>query len=89
VSSVSFIDTLPVDKHALHSIRYRFKVDIIWTVISTNYPELRQNEVSKDITHKPIITRGLTIKTTVHHTDTVSVIVGCSSTMGRGIFKVI
>jgi hypothetical protein len=78
VSSVSFIDTLPADKHALHDIRFRFKVDNIWTVISTNHPELKQNEVSKDISLDPLLTHDLTIKTTIHHTDTVSVIVACS-----------
>src|SRR5690242_18597851 len=78
VSSVSFIDTLPADKHALHDIRFRFKVDNIWTVITTNHPELRPNDVSKDINLDPLETRGLTVRTTVHHTDTVSVIVGCS-----------
>ncbi|MGA9840927.1 MAG: hypothetical protein WBQ25_01285 [Nitrososphaeraceae archaeon] len=78
VSSVSFIDSLPADKHALHDIRYQFKVDNIWTVISTNHPELRPNEVSKDISLEPIVTHDLTIKTTIHHTDTVSVMVACS-----------
>jgi hypothetical protein len=81
VSSVSFIDTLPADKHALHDIRFRFKVDNIWTAIASNHPELRPNKVSKDISLEPIVTHDLTIKTTIHHTDTVSVIVvivGCS-----------
>ncbi|HEY7572051.1 MAG TPA: hypothetical protein VH796_11850 [Nitrososphaeraceae archaeon] len=78
VSSVSFIDSLPADKHALHDIRFRFRVDNIWTVISANHPELRQNDISKDISLEPIVTHDLTIKTTIHHTDTVSVIVGCS-----------
>ena len=78
LSSVSFIDTLPADKHALHDIRFRFKVDSIWTVITTNHPELRPNDVSKDINLDPLETQGLTVRITVHHTDTVSVIVGCS-----------
>jgi hypothetical protein len=78
VSSVSFIDSLPANKHALHDIRYRFRVDNIWTVISTNHPELRPNEVSKDISLEPIVTHDLTIKTTIHHTDTVSVMIACS-----------
>ena len=77
---LSFIDSLPTDKHALHDIRFRFKVDNIWTVIATNYPELRPNEVSKDISLEPIVTHDLTIKTTIHHTDTVSVMVECSQT---------
>jgi hypothetical protein len=78
VSSVSFIDTLPSDKHTLHDIRFRFKVDNIWTAIANNHPELKPNEVSKDISLDPIITQGLTIRITIHHTDTVSVIVACS-----------
>ena len=78
VSSVSIIDSLPANKHALHDIRFRFKVDNIWTVISTNHPELKPNEVSKDILLDPLLTHDLTIKTTIHHTDTVSVIVTCS-----------
>jgi hypothetical protein len=80
VSSVSFIDTLPANKHVLHDIRFRFGVDNIWTVISTNHPELKPNEVSKDISLDPLLTHDLTIKTTIHHTDTVSVMVACSQT---------
>jgi hypothetical protein len=78
VSSVSFIDNLPSDKHALHDIRFRFKVYNIWTGISTNHPELKPNQVSKDISLDPLLTHDLTIKTTIHHTDTVSVMVACS-----------
>jgi hypothetical protein len=78
VSSVSFIDTLPADKQALHDIRFRFKVDNIWNTITTIHPELEPNAKSKDISLEPIATHDLTIKTTIHHTDTVSVIVGCS-----------
>jgi hypothetical protein len=75
---VSFIDTLPSDKHALHDIRFRFKVDNIWNIVATNHPELKPNEVNKDILLDALLTCDLTIKTTIHHTDTVSVIVGCS-----------
>ena len=78
VSSVSFIDSLPPDKNALHDIRFRFKVINIWTIISTNHPELKPNQVSKDISLDPLLTHDLTIKTTIHHTDTVSVMVACS-----------
>jgi hypothetical protein len=49
MSSVSFIYTLSANKHALHDIRFRFIIDNIWIVISTNHPDLRPNEVSKDI----------------------------------------
>ena len=34
--------------------------------------------MSKDISLDPLLTHDLTIKTTIHHTDTVSVIVACS-----------
>lgn len=78
LSSVSFIDSLPADKHALHDIRFKFKVENIWSVITTNHPELKLNDISKDISLDPLLTYDLTIKTTIHHTDTVSVIVACS-----------
>ena len=78
MSSVSFIDNLPANKQALHDIRFRFRVDSIWTVISTNHPELEPNAKNKNISLEALETHNLTIKTTIHHTDTVSVIVGCS-----------
>jgi hypothetical protein len=80
VSSVSFIDNLPADIHALHDIRFRFKVDNIWTTIANSHPELEPNAKSKDISLEPLHTHDLTIKTTIHHTDTVSVMVACSQT---------
>jgi len=78
MSSVSFIDNLPADKQALHDIRFRFKVDNVWNTITTIHPELESNAKSKDISLEPIVTNDLIIKTTIHHTDTVSVIVACS-----------
>jgi hypothetical protein len=80
VSSVSFIDNLPTDIHALHDIRFRFRVDNIWTTIANSHPELEPNAKSKDISLEPLHTHDLTIKTTIHHTDTVSVMVACSQT---------
>jgi len=78
VSSVSFIDSLPANKHALHDIQFRFKVDNIWNTITTTHPELEPNAKNKDISLELLETHNLTIKTTVHHTDTVSVIIACS-----------
>jgi hypothetical protein len=77
---VSFIDNLPADIHALHDIRFRFEVDNIWTTIANSHPELEPNAKSKDISLEPLHTHDLTIKTTIHHTDTVSVMVACSQT---------
>lgn len=79
VSSLSFIDSLSADKHALHDIRFRFKVDNIWTTIATNHPELKPNDFSIDISLDPLLTHNLTIKTTIYHADTVSVTIACSS----------
>ena len=78
MSSVSFIDNLPFNKHALHNIRLKFVVEGIWSAISANHLLLRTNDKSKDIALDPIQTNGLTIRVTVHHTDTVSVMVACS-----------
>ena len=39
---------------------------------------MEKNDISKDIFLEPIVTHDLTIKTTIHHTDTISVIVACS-----------
>jgi hypothetical protein len=76
--SVPFIDKFPSDKHASRDIRFRFRDDNIRTVISTNHPGLEPNAMSKDISLVPIVTYDFTIKTTIHHTDTVSIIVAYS-----------
>lgn len=78
VSSLSFIDSLPADKHALHDIRLRFEVENIWTIIATNHSEVKPNKISKDIALAPIFAHDLSIKVTIHHTDTVTVIDTCS-----------
>ena len=57
---------------------FRFKVDNIWTVITTNHSELKQNDFSRAISLDPLLTHDLTIKATIHLTYTVSVIVACS-----------
>jgi hypothetical protein len=43
MSEVSFIDTLPADKQALHDIRFRFRINNIWNTITTTHPELEHN----------------------------------------------
>jgi hypothetical protein len=78
MSPVSFMDNVSTDKHALHDIRYKFKVDNIWSTIATSHQELKPNDVSKDIALDTMQTHNLTIKVIVHHTDTVSVMVACS-----------
>lgn len=74
------IQNLPFDRNALHDIRLRLRVDGIWNIFSIrskNYE--RFNPISKDILFKIFRIDGLTIRITIHRTDTISVIIGCSS----------
>ena len=75
LSSVSFIDNLPSQRHSVHDIRLRFKTEGIWSTIHSTHPELIHNEVSKDISLLPIRMYDMEAKTVIHHSDTVSVIV--------------
>jgi len=71
------IQNLPIGKNALHDIHLRFNVEGIWSVLSAT-TSFKIDSFSKDIRLPAWETRGLSIKTTVHKTDTVSVIVGAS-----------
>jgi len=74
------IQSLPFDRNALHDIRLRFTVNGIWNLISIhseNYD--RFNPVSKDIVFKTFRIDQLIIRVTIHRTNTLSVIIGCSS----------
>lgn len=67
------------DKNALHDIHYRFEVPDIWDILYLS-KKYKPNQVSKDITVNLLNTSQLKIMTTVHRTDTVTVIVACSNT---------
>ncbi|MFZ0510999.1 MAG: hypothetical protein WAM14_05290 [Candidatus Nitrosopolaris sp.] len=71
------IQNLPFNKAAVHDIRLRFKVERIWSVIS-NTTNSQINPVSKDIPLKREEINELDIRVTIHHTDTVSIVIGCS-----------
>lgn len=71
------IQNLPFNKAAVHDIRLRFKVEQIWSVISTTNV-VQVNPVSKDIHLMKAEIVGLDIQLTIHHSDTVSVVIGCS-----------
>ncbi len=43
LSSVSFIDTLPSERHSVHDIRLRFNTVGIWSTIRHTHPELIPN----------------------------------------------
>ena len=74
---VKIIRNLPFDKTALHDIHLRFLVKGCWSILSTN-PACIQDPTSKDIRMPFIKVSELGIRITVHKTDTVTVVVGCS-----------
>jgi hypothetical protein len=88
----SEIQGLPLDKNSLHDIHLRFEVPDIWTILSASVNVdnsqlqqqqrqqqlLRLDPVSKDVSLPPWQIKGLNIKVTVHRTNTVSIVVGCS-----------
>ncbi len=70
-----------MDKPAIHNIRLRFYVKGLWSILSSSSSDLIHNKDqknNKDITLNDIDLKDHVIKTTVHRTDTVSVIVACS-----------
>ena len=69
------IQKLPPEKKALHDLHLKFEVHDIWTILSSKY---KPNEVSKDIFLPVLNSDGLKIRTTVHDTNTVTVVVACS-----------
>jgi hypothetical protein len=91
-SLYSEIQGLPLDKNSLHDIHLRFEVPDIWTILfaylnvdnsqrqqqQKQQQPLRFNSVSKDISPPSWEIKCLNIKVTVHRTNTVSVVVGCS-----------
>jgi hypothetical protein len=88
----NIIKNLPLDKNSLHDIHMRFEVPNIWTVLSSSVDadrsqqqekqeqqqQLQLNSISKDIALPTWKIKDLNIKVTVHRTNTISVVVGCS-----------
>src|SRR5215210_7566953 len=73
------VQNLPLGKRALHDIHLRFEVNGIWNLISTSNSALSQPDpYSKDIRLSTWKIEGLDIIPTIHSTDTVSIVVGCS-----------
>jgi hypothetical protein len=81
---IKLIQNLPMERRALHDIRLRFNLPNIWSTIlsstsTNNYSEgLQVDPISKDIRLNTCEIDGLLIRTTIHKTDTVTVIVACS-----------
>ena len=70
------IQNLPLGRNALHDIHLRFNVEGIWSILSVT--SFKINSVSKDVRLPEWKIRHLSVKTTVHRTDTVSVVVAGS-----------
>ena len=68
---------IPFDMQSIHDIHLKFKVSNIWQTLSDN-PNLHKSEQSKDILF-PVFTRdNARISISIHKTDTVTVIIGCT-----------
>jgi hypothetical protein len=74
---LDIIQDIPSEKNALHDIRLRFEAPDIWKVLYHS-GRLTPNPVSKDIPVHVLSTNELKIITTVHKTDTVTVVAACS-----------
>jgi hypothetical protein len=71
------IQNIPFDKSALHDIRLRTSVNGIWRILS-RIPSNSMDANSKDILVIKEDINHLNIRVTVHHSDTISVVIGCS-----------
>jgi hypothetical protein len=69
------IQDLPIGRNTLHDIHLRFNSEGIWSALSTT-ASFKIDSFSKDIRLPSWEIRGLSIKTTIHRTDTVSVVNG-------------
>src|SRR4051794_16169019 len=74
---------IPMDKPAIHDIRLSFSFNHLWSILATSSPSspLIKNidtHSNKDITLYDIDLGDHVVKTTVHNTNTVSVIVACT-----------
>jgi hypothetical protein len=84
-SICSIIKELPSNNNSLHDIHLKFQVPDIWTIVSSSSPssslssKYRARPVSKDIALPLLNIDNLKIRTTIHRTDTVTVVVACSN----------
>jgi hypothetical protein len=75
---------LPLDKSSVHDIRLKFACPQIYAIISSSISnkafgsDCTINSRSKDILLPAWKIRNLLIKTIIHRTDIVSVVIGCS-----------
>jgi hypothetical protein len=71
---------LPSEQKALHDIHLKFQVTDIWKIVSLS-GKYKINPINKDIALPPLVVaaNSLKVRTTIHRTDTVTVVVACSN----------
>jgi hypothetical protein len=85
----NIIQELPPNNNAVHDIHLKFHVPDIWTIISSSSSSsssasssssnYKPDSKSKDIALPVLNVNNLKIRTTIHKTDTVTVVVACSN----------
>jgi len=76
---LGYLKTLDTNANSIHDIHTKFTVLDIYKIMSLNpkYSKL-VNAVSKDIPLEAEFIDDMCLRTTIHRTDTVTVVVGCS-----------
>jgi hypothetical protein len=82
-SICNIIQELPPNNNSVHDIHLKFQVPDIWNIISSSSSSSSSNykpdSKSKDIALPVLNVNNLKIRTTIHRTDTVTVVVACSN----------
>ena len=82
-SICNIIKELPPNNNSLHDIHLKFQVPDIWTIISSSSSssssKYKPHPVSKFIDLPLLNINNLKIRTTIHRTDTITVVVACSN----------
>jgi hypothetical protein len=79
IQNTMYLNTLNTNANSIHDIHTKFTVPDIYKITSS-YPKYNKliNPVSKDIPLDAQTIDDMIIRTTIHRTDTVTVIIGCS-----------
>jgi hypothetical protein len=76
----NIIQNLPPNNNSVHDIHLKFQVPDIWTILSSSQSSnYKPEDKSKDIALPVLNVNNLRIITSIHKTDTVTVIVACSN----------
>jgi hypothetical protein len=73
----------PFDKAAVHDVQLKFTAIGLWSILfghnSNSTSGITPDPYSQDIRLKKRVINTLEIQVTVHHTDTVTIVIGCSN----------